>query len=100
MTGAQLLHIIHFSHRVIDIEGSILVASSDVVSEQCIASTVCILRFDSGHRSVYRRAFAHTGVVRKVQENWIIVIDVSDMDSHHHLKETRYHKNKSFQDWL
>lgn len=78
---------IPLSHCVIDVEGSILVASSDVISEQRVPSAVCIPRSDSGHRGVYGGAFTHTGVVRQVQEDWVIVIDVSDMDPHHHLKK-------------
>lgn len=89
-------HTFPLSHRVIDVEGSILVASSDVVSEQRVASAVGILRSDSGHRSVYGCTFAHTGVVRQVQEDWVIVIDVSDMDPHHHLKKTCLKKMSAF----
>lgn len=64
------------SHRVIDVEGSTLVASGDVVSEQRVPSAVCVSRLDSGHRGVYGGAFTHTSVVRKVQEDWVVVIDV------------------------
>ena len=71
-----LNHIIPFSHSVNDVEGSILVASSDVISEQCVASAVCISRLDSGHRGVYRGTLAHTGVVRQVQEDGVVVVDV------------------------
>lgn len=64
-----------------------MVASSDVVSEQCIASTVCVSSLDSGHRSVYGGTFTHAGVVRQVQEDWVVVIDVPNVDPHHHLKK-------------
>lgn len=76
------------SNRVIDVEGSVLVASSDVVGQQRVASAVCILPSYSGHRGVNGCALAHAGVVRQVQEDWVIVIDVSDIDPHHHLKHS------------
>lgn len=65
-----------FSHSVNDVEGSILVASGDVISEQCVAPAVCISRSDSGHRGVYGRALAHAGVVRQIQEDGVVVVDV------------------------
>ena len=76
------------SHRVVDVESSIMVAGSDVVSEQRVASAVCVCSLDSGHRSVYGGTFTHAGVVRQVQEDWVVVIDVPNMDPHHHLKKT------------
>lgn len=72
----SLFHHIPFSHSVNDVEGSILVASSDVISEQCVVSAVCVSCLDSGYRGVYGGALAHAGVVRQVQENGVVVVDV------------------------
>lgn len=75
------------SYCVVDVESAILVASGDVVSEQRVAAAVCILCSNPGHRSVYGCAFAHAGVVWQVQEHRVVVVDVPDMDSDHHLRK-------------
>lgn len=75
------------SYCVIDVESAILVAGGDVVSEQRVAAAVCILCTNSGHWSVYGRAFAHAGVVWQVQEHRVVVVDVPDMDPDHHLRK-------------
>lgn len=93
-------HTIPLSHRVIDVKGSIPIASSDVISKQRVPSAVCISRSDSGHRGVYGGAFTHTGVVGQVQEDWVVVVDVSDTDPHHHLRTTHQDRNNTSNSYL
>lgn len=38
---------------------------------------------------MYRGALAHTGVVRQVQEDGVVVVDVSDVDPHDNLRKTQ-----------
>lgn len=75
------------SYCVVDVESAVLVASGDVVREQCVAPAVCIPCLNSGHRSVYGCAFAHAGVAWQVQEHRVVVVNVPDTDSDHNLRK-------------
>lgn len=78
----------HSSHRVVDVEGSVLVSCSDVKRKQGIPSTVCVACIDSGHRGVYGGTLTHIGFVRQVKKDWVIVINVPNVDPDHHLKQS------------
>lgn len=75
------------SHRVVDVEGSSGVSSSDVVGEQCVAPAVCIPGLHSAHRGVDGGSLTDAGVVRQVKNDRVVIIDVQDQDADHHLRK-------------